>query len=1521
MLLPTLPTLGDILNRKPVKPKKIKSGPLLSSLSPEEEASALWKLGGGALSALAYIGLTLDKPGAAVRGVLGGQPKQLLNLIPFSDTLGITHPSERVWGRDLLENIGALKKNKPGLDWGDVAGFGVDVLTDPITYINPFTPLTKAGLIARAAGQAPKGIRAGMQGTLRSLDFEGKTLAQAAGSNKAAWKVVTAAKAQGIDILKELAAPASKILDQPLRTAFKAGIPFGPKVSFGGGKAAQKYGAILDATGTFLRNTRPAIEARRLFDYSVKGVKRWKIPGVAASKGQQYAEVLTKDLAAADYAAGKVIAPIALAAHEVGRASEATLAAAEFLKGHSGGVPVLITGKMRSMLSRLGASAEQVRNMTPQEAWNYISEAANRGPKVPEGILADAWRTAIETHPYKIHASDLPPHLADAAGAINETKRIFLKQIGDLYNLGLKANMLANPADAAKAFLSTHAGFNPALITAISPEMRRTLLALEFRSREIARMTPQQAAVNIVEGAKRAIEYAPRMGDEAKHAQKLFSTTNPSQIARERVLKHLGLTEHYNRLSMDPYVSGIGRMASGNRAAVQYLRRQFPYVPFEHLWEVANYLKGLPESHVTQRIPLFPHHVVGDTARQVKNTEALKIAAEHMHRVLEDFFEHPSAIVGDYSRVKDVFAKGGLHEDLIKGMAEGLLPGLYAGRLNKMAAKLGKTVPELMEGRVPREVADFVETIMKPFRSPREVSDFVAATDKINNFIKTWFTTRLSFQPRNLYSGQISNLFHGQWSWWSLKDMDALIRKGGNTTTAHGKMLKGLAARIPDYSHLDDWKATREMQEELSAAGFFTGHLARDTADLIAAAPIEKLAANIPGAVPLRIKDIFGALIPKLRKQPGDPSFLDQLKPWKIRNVGSVNDVNTAVKANRMAGKYVEGLSRGAAYIDLRSKGFSPLEAKARVLLAQGDYEALSVVEREVVRRLVPFYCVPDDCEILSRRGWLMVDQLMVGEEVLALDHETGKSHWAPCEDKAVFDYNGILLKIQNKRDCYEFTPDHRWPIVAHDKHGARVRRIERGYDLRSNHTIPRCSEYAEQSGDITPREAAIAGWIVTDGYQRRRARSSNHQEMVIYQSPGKFLDDICSLLETDYTLSKPHPDTGVICVRLVGELRRRMQEILPNKESIVPLVCRLSKKAASACFHAMLKAEGSWAGNKTRSTRPVTVLNSFAQNDGPVLDAFQIAAQMAGCVAHKSKRGAYVAYRNDHIKVQGTLGCSKYEGRVWCPQTKYGTWLMRRNGRIIWTGNTYTRRMIPAMVKNLFEHPGGVQRNIIRASNTGRREAGFVPEHLGTGTYIPLGQRKDGMQAAITQFDIPTEQLNLIDPRGVKKTGLRMLGMFNPFVKAPLEAFTGKQFFQDRELTDLEGRIGRLGTTAGLLKHPKQVPGWIEHAAANTPPLSGYLTRAGTWTDPRKSVGSKILNTLTGIKVSTTDMEKAKEIQVRNLIEAQLRGRPGVSVYENLYVSPEELALLSPQDRLLMQLSETLKRRTQQRRRQEKAK
>ncbi len=154
----------------------------IPQLAPAEQDSLLRRIGGSLLGSAAYLGSSVGKLGRAVRGGLGGNLRETLNFIPFSDFLGITRPEQEISGRDLLQKWGVLNENTPGFDMGDVAGFGLDIATDPLTYLGGFfgKALTAAGKEAQLAGKLTPGvaarIRAGEAGLMEAGIPFGKKL-------------------------------------------------------------------------------------------------------------------------------------------------------------------------------------------------------------------------------------------------------------------------------------------------------------------------------------------------------------------------------------------------------------------------------------------------------------------------------------------------------------------------------------------------------------------------------------------------------------------------------------------------------------------------------------------------------------------------------------------------------------------------------------------------------------------------------------------------------------------------------------------------------------------------------------------------------------------------------------------------------------------------------------------------------------------------------------------------------------------------------------------------------------------------------------------------------------------------------------------------------------------------------------------------------------------------------------------------------------------------------------------------
>ncbi len=284
--------------------------PPLSARQMQEAEESLMSKG---LNWLGYAGSALSKGGAAGRGVASGLTGGewgggLLNLIPFSDTMGLTNEKDKITGWDLLSQAGIepAKKQKglhpldnPGDFAWDVAAFGLDVVSDPLTYVGGLGILAKgagvlskagratkaAGLLDDAARVAAKTGAKGSAGVGRRVFTMTQTPRTAiellpAGRRAAARKKFFTAATKGGTLKRSGARrvtdeAAEAMLDQPLGGLQRWNVPFTGLEYLPSGPVAQKIGGVLDKAGEAARFGRfsPAPGIARVFDQSIEGAK------------------------------------------------------------------------------------------------------------------------------------------------------------------------------------------------------------------------------------------------------------------------------------------------------------------------------------------------------------------------------------------------------------------------------------------------------------------------------------------------------------------------------------------------------------------------------------------------------------------------------------------------------------------------------------------------------------------------------------------------------------------------------------------------------------------------------------------------------------------------------------------------------------------------------------------------------------------------------------------------------------------------------------------------------------------------------------------------------------------------------------------------------------------------------------------------------------------------------------------------------------------------------------------------
>ncbi len=311
-------------------------------------------------------------------------------------------------------------------------------------------------------------------------------------------------------------------------------------------------------------------------------------------------------------------------------------------------------------------------------------------------------------------------------------------------------------------------------------------------------------------------------------------------------------------------------------------------------------------------------------------------------------------------------------------------------------------------------------------------------------------------------------------------------------------------------------------------------------------------------------------------------------------------------------------------------------------------------------------YCMTEDTEILTRRGFVTREKLEIGNEVAAFDGE--HLVWTPL--RGIY-APGIQETVRLSSKSFETvcTPGHGWFVVdSHLGRDSTIHKVEtRG--LKTHHRLIVAASMIRDvdTSDITEEEAALIGWLVTDGCISKKQNGINFS---ISQAKEPYRSEIRSRFADWITGEYDQISGGSTFNLKTAKMRCFLQRInvdpLKLKSELPHLVTRLTEKARIAMMDAMLKAEG-WQERG---------LWRFSQLPGPVMDAFVILATLNGIRLSRGKNNVNGVRTVGLMKSRPTVTVADLKVRpsdsqsVWCPMTDYGSWVCRQGTQVTITGN-----------------------------------------------------------------------------------------------------------------------------------------------------------------------------------------------------------------------------------------------------------
>lgn len=939
-------------------------GGVVPPIDPEEERTLLGDLSENALGGLARIGKLADKLGGrAVRGALGGHYDELASVLPFSDTFGLTDERRAVSGRDLAEQWGLANKRAEGddsFDSGDVAGMGLEMALDPMTYLTfgAGGAATAAGKVAaKAAGrfrgttqQAIRGFTAResdinklAQGLNYTPEAVKRRLGFDTGTHFLPESAEAAARTQNVTL------NAAKDID--LNRAFTTGTIDPSLLSDVAGGATPLSGAIGVGLPFGLSEAKPLFTGKA--GERIAGLLPYNLAASGLSRGGDAIEQIT-GFNPTRAAKGLFNTGSKGAYGEVGQGlAEHYLSPLEAQLRREGGEAVAGFAQQMRPFAEAGQDVATAAGRRARLFGEGVQTSAHAQRELPllEQVLANAGFT-----PQQIAALD---SAATAAGSTQRAARQRLTELGvhspelvDTADYFLRSRQVV-PSPTANPF--TFAAERGQAYAARTPSQGRRDDVLRYFPGGTDQFNQLSRDAGLVQQAKAGSPQAARQVFQTLRAgaadtqglapiakkidAKLTSAAGQKQV-QDELSALIGQMTGPPSPQMVQQATDAARQKIADKLTDRMFRKQSR--------RVADILSTLPDAHVQGGVGYFADDVVGDYRkfwdRLATAEAAAKTGVEGIARsVVRDPITGamlPHAADGSTMRVDSLLTALNLTGKDAGGRVQ------TAKRL--LAENLGVPMSSLDAAAVPQVVANDLLRFNQRWQNPGELKPALAAWDYLTQMFKTGVTTPFpAFHVRNLIDG-----FVGQFRGGALSRSAA--GEAYNLTRGHPLSAETAAHLFPGMSVAD---ATAAFERELLANpnAYARGSANRDALGGLGETILTNPAAfpSAPSGNSLAGDAVAGAVgaVKGVKDRVANAQGLLG-KAW----AGAKGLVAEPVAAGAKVGDLAENNVRVGHYLSLRKQGFSPAAAADEVGMIQRDYGDLTNFEKQVMRRLMPFY-------------------------------------------------------------------------------------------------------------------------------------------------------------------------------------------------------------------------------------------------------------------------------------------------------------------------------------------------------------------------------------------------------------------------------------------------------------------------------------------------------------------------------------------------------------------------------------
>jgi len=317
-------------------------------------------------------------------------------------------------------------------------------------------------------------------------------------------------------------------------------------------------------------------------------------------------------------------------------------------------------------------------------------------------------------------------------------------------------------------------------------------------------------------------------------------------------------------------------------------------------------------------------------------------------------------------------------------------------------------------------------------------------------------------------------------------------------------------------------------------------------------------------------------------------------------------------------------------------------------------------------------YCQSSNAQCYSRNGWKNWNEVQEGDLIATISHN-GEWEWQPIQKVNAFDFRGEMVRLQHRRASQLMTKNHSVLGRFHSNGGADFSEIKtmraddamRAYEM----LLPVGSDWVGVRGRFTDAQLYILGMWLAEGHYKIKT-GKDKQIVYLAQNKGNkpTKGDVYSTIKHKLDESGQEYKESSHGFTLYGGLANWIVNNIPTgsfNKYIPEELKELTTQELYWLFTGYMEGDG-WVAGKGWQVELVS--------ERMADDFIEIGIKL-GYIAR------YMSNHRTNLRLSFSIGNIRidrrnwkyedYEGVVWCPTVENGTWLVRNDGFISWTGNS----------------------------------------------------------------------------------------------------------------------------------------------------------------------------------------------------------------------------------------------------------